>query len=108
MENLSQENQRSSSVSFSIDLITIVTAAKFAVATPVVYRRDSAREVRMTTENKPSCEKCGSNLTVMFAHGIHCNACGADFGQDKNPVATAAHQRKSQGIRGGWQREPQK
>jgi hypothetical protein len=47
-------------------------------------------------------------MCVVFAHGTHCNACGADFGQDKNPVAAAAHKRKDGGWIGGWKREPQK
>jgi ribosomal protein L37AE/L43A len=56
----------------------------------------------MTMESKPSCEKCGSNLTVIFAHGIHCNVCG----HDQATKQTTA--RKSEGWIGGWQREPQK
>jgi DNA-directed RNA polymerase subunit M/transcription elongation factor TFIIS len=60
------------------------------------------------SEEKPICPKCGSAMTCAVGQQRHCNACGAEFDFDKNPIATAAHQRKSQGIRGGWQRKPQK
>jgi tRNA(Ile2) C34 agmatinyltransferase TiaS len=60
------------------------------------------------SEEKPICPKCGSAMTFAVGQQRHCNFCGADFAVDKHPVATAAHQRKSQGFRGGWKRETQK
>jgi DNA-directed RNA polymerase subunit M/transcription elongation factor TFIIS len=39
---------------------------------------------------KPSCPKCGSELTVQIANQQHCNSCGAEFAIERNPIARRA------------------
>jgi len=48
----------------------------------------------MMPETKPVCPKCGSDLIVMIANASHCQQCGADFGLDRHPIATAAAERR--------------
>jgi ribosomal protein S27AE len=39
---------------------------------------------------KTECPKCGSGLVVEIANQKHCNACGADFAVDRDPVGRRA------------------
>lgn len=53
---------------------------------------------------KTKCPKCGSDLTISVANQRHCNACGADFNVDRNPIATRAHKARKDAV--GWPLNP--
>jgi uncharacterized Zn ribbon protein len=39
---------------------------------------------------KPSCPKCGSELTVQIANQQHCNSCSHEFAIERDPVGRRA------------------
>ncbi len=57
-------------------------------------------------EERPICPHCHSDLTVPLGQQWHCNACGREFGFDKNPISTAAAKRVRTRVTSG--NRPQK